>query len=275
MLRRLQIACFLATAASLALAQGARERPRYVLQALDRDHDGALSAAEIAGAPAVLRGLDRNGDGELTADELQPPRTDPGTTPEDLEQQLMSLDRNGDGVLTADELPGRLQPIFARGDANHDGKLTPDEIRRMAEHTGAPAGRPGRVDGSLRADPVLYALDTDHDGTVSAGEIEAASRSLLTLDANHDGALSAGEMPLHQPSPAERAAHAMGEWDTDGDGKLSKAELPDALQARFEQADTDHNGFLTADELRAMFSNAPSNGDRNAGTEQKPQEPHN
>ena len=63
------------------IAQGPQGRPRYVLQALDLDRDGKLSAQEIQAAPASLRSLDRNGDGQLTPDELEPARTDAGAGP--------------------------------------------------------------------------------------------------------------------------------------------------------------------------------------------------
>ena len=40
--------------------------PPPLLQALDADGDGIISAAEIANAPAALKTLDKNGDGKLT-----------------------------------------------------------------------------------------------------------------------------------------------------------------------------------------------------------------
>ncbi len=40
----------------------------------DTDHDGTLSAEEIANASAALRKLDKNGDGKLTSGELRPSR---------------------------------------------------------------------------------------------------------------------------------------------------------------------------------------------------------
>lgn len=43
-----------------------------VMLALDADKDGALSSAEIDGAPASLAALDANKDGKLTQDELRP-----------------------------------------------------------------------------------------------------------------------------------------------------------------------------------------------------------
>jgi len=43
-----------------------------VMLALDANSDHALSAAEIANAPASLKALDANADGKLTRDELHP-----------------------------------------------------------------------------------------------------------------------------------------------------------------------------------------------------------
>jgi len=43
-----------------------------LLAALDADHDGEISAAEMQNAPAALKTLDRNHDGKLTPDEILP-----------------------------------------------------------------------------------------------------------------------------------------------------------------------------------------------------------
>ncbi len=54
--------------------EGGRRPKPPLITALDKDNDGALSAAEIARAPAALKALDRNRDGTITDDELRPPR---------------------------------------------------------------------------------------------------------------------------------------------------------------------------------------------------------
>jgi hypothetical protein len=41
--------------------------------------------------------------------------------------------------------------------------------------------------------PLLAALDTNHDGVISAEEIDRAAGSLKILDVNHDGKLTAVE----------------------------------------------------------------------------------
>jgi Ca2+-binding EF-hand superfamily protein len=52
---------------------GARLPPGGLFMALDTDHDGKLSSAEISAAAEVLKKLDKNGDGAITIDELLPP----------------------------------------------------------------------------------------------------------------------------------------------------------------------------------------------------------
>ena len=254
---RLRLALAGLTLSAALLAQGPRERPRYVLQALDLNHDGQLSANEIHAAPTSLLELDRNGDGELTPDELEPQRNDVGASPDQLATQLMAFDKNGDGVLTPDELPERLRPLFIRADTNHDGKLTPDEIRASATRTGAPRGRrggPGSAGGMMRLDPVLFALDADHDGILSAAEIRNSSAALLALDADHDGTVEAAEMRVRQQTPQERTDHLLDEWDTDKDGRISRDEAPDGMRARFADADKNGDGYLDRGELLQMFA---------------------
>lgn len=256
------LSCIAALAALplLASAQGpggGRQQPRFALQALDLDHDGALSPDEIKAAPTSLLTLDRNGDGELTADELtgRPPEADAGA--DQLIQQLMGFDKTSKGYLVAADLPERMQGMFARGDANHDGRLTPDEIRALSTHQAMPAGpsaRPGRAEGVFRMDPVLNALDTNHDGILEADEIAAASTSLLTLDANHDGNLTQDEIRVRQQTVEDRANHMFDEFDSNKDGKLARNEVPDGLAAQFDAIDTNHDGFLDKQELLKYFS---------------------
>jgi hypothetical protein len=51
-----------------------RPLPPPMIMALDTNHDGILSAEEIARAPQALLTLDKNGDGQLDHEELRPPR---------------------------------------------------------------------------------------------------------------------------------------------------------------------------------------------------------
>jgi hypothetical protein len=120
------------------------------MTALDANHDGTLSAAEIANAPAALKTLDKNGDGQLTPDEYmpaRPPRNNSGAQQDGpppsaggSNQQgqgrprrpvppiVAALDTNGDGIISADEIANASASLL-KLDKNGDGKLTPDELR--------------------------------------------------------------------------------------------------------------------------------------------------
>ncbi len=214
------------------------QRPSVLWTALDADHDGTLSAAELAAAPKALRTLDKNQDGNLTMDELRPAgrggegRGDGGGRGEGGERReggegapvdnteetvktLMAFDANGDGKLQKSELPERMQGIFERGDTNHDGVLTVEEIRTMARAQASQQqarngmggrggegrgveGRGGEGRGNpaqmmRMMDPIFAALDTNQDGVLTSDEIDNAPKSLLILDKNHDGVITQEE----------------------------------------------------------------------------------
>jgi Ca2+-binding EF-hand superfamily protein len=258
--QHLPLSVLLVAAAALAQAPNAQRLPpaSLVIKAIDTDHDGKFSVEEIAAARVGLINLDADHDGQLDSLEYLPNQSDPAANkPEEIVQRLMSLDKNKDGILTKDELPDRLQGLFARSDSNHDGKVTPDEIRASAASQSGPNGRAQRTGDATRMDPVLYALDTNHDGIVSKDEIAAAPISLKSLDKNGDGIISADELRPRQMSPLDRARHMLDEWDTNKDGKLTKPEGPDRMQQQFESIDTNHDSVLTEEELVSYFTNNP------------------
>jgi hypothetical protein len=108
-----------------------RPPPDPLLIALDSNHDGVLSADEIAGAAKALLTLDKNGDGQLDQSELRPPRPAdapqgdrPPPPPSPL---LQALDANHDGVISADEIANASKALLAL-DTNGDGTLDHDEL---------------------------------------------------------------------------------------------------------------------------------------------------
>jgi Ca2+-binding EF-hand superfamily protein len=140
-----------------------RARARGLLQVLDADADGVVSATEanalagIAGLPvdggALFRQLDRDGDARVTVEELMlvargfrlpEPRPAPPVTPLSLPVAYRDADLDGDGGLTLPELEVWLRRfdaglarwsrrILADADQNGSGTLGTVEIQRCAD----------------------------------------------------------------------------------------------------------------------------------------------
>ena len=233
-------------------------RPSPLVTALDADHDGTVSAAEVAAAPAALRSLDKNGDGAIAIEEVSPPRPpqeQSGAVSPDLVNTLFSFDENKDGKLSKSEVPERMQGIFARADTNQDGLLTREELSRatVAQDRRGPGGPP--------PDMVFRALDKDADGVLSAAEIAAAPTALKSLDKDGDGALQAQEMrPMRggpgsfgDRGPAEMINHLFEENDANHDGKLSQAEIPERMREMFARFDANHDGLVTKEEMTKVL----------------------
>ena len=228
-----------------------------LLAALDTDHDGVISAAEIAGAPAVLHSLDRNEDGKLEAEECAE-GGEHGPSSSDMVKTLMAFDKNGDGKLERSEMPERMQGLFDRGDLNKDGVLTVEEIRKLAqaeqasrpkEQEGDPATRQRMEKVIMRVVPVLAAL-------------EPSRRDFRGRDAERSRRLEDPRQERRRPlTDAEVTpdwlrvfvAQGMVQFDADGDGRISREEA-DAPKARpfrgtILAADRNHDGYATEDEL--------------------------
>ena len=140
--------------------------PSALFAALDANHDGVISADEIANAPASLKTLLKNGATELKREDLRPARrvatSNEGTTTD-----------QSDGT-------GTKADAQAGGNANHFHR---------GPHQNA----------------LFEALDTNHDGVISAEEIDQAPASLKTLLKN-----GATELKREDLRPARAPQQAQG-----------------------------------------------------------------
>jgi hypothetical protein len=123
-----------------------------LMEALDTNKDGKLSADEIKAAPQALKKLDKNKDGKLSAEEIGWPPQFPGFGGGrggppfggppfggsergglSLAERIMARDANGDGKVTKDELPRSMQFLIRLADTNKDGAIDKQEAERLAK----------------------------------------------------------------------------------------------------------------------------------------------
>lgn len=130
-----------------------------------------------------------------------------------------------------------------------------------APQANAPAGKPGRHGGGLKA------LDTNGDGQISRDEAKGHTwleKNFDQIDTNHDGQLSKDELAAwhkaHKGEMREKMAQRFDAKfkaaDKDNDGSLTKDEVQAGmprLAKNFDQIDANHDGKITEDEIRAYM----------------------
>ena len=104
----------------------------------------------------------------------------------------------------------------------------------------------------------LKAADTNGDGKISREEANASlpgiAKNFDAIDTNKDGFITKEEMQAFFGRGHKMRDHLKAA-DTNGDGKISREEanasLP-RLAKHFDEIDTDKDGFITKEEMRAF-----------------------
>ena len=106
----------------------------------------------------------------------------------------------------------------------------------------------------------LKQADTNGDGMISREEAKALPRIAAhfdEIDANHDGQITADELRAFHKMHGEKRRGAMfKKLDTDGDGRISRAEAQAAprLAENFDAIDANEDGFITMEEMAAAHA---------------------
>lgn len=99
-------------------------------------------------------------------------------------------------------------------------------------------------------------MDTNGDGKISRAEHAAGAKQMfLKCDANHDGVVTAAEMDAAAAAQGEKpgkhdktSAEKIQMIDQNGDGQLTTAEHEAGTETLFAKMDKDGDGFLSKEE---------------------------
>ncbi len=99
--------------------------------------------------------------------------------------------------------------------------------------------------------------------------IPVTQQVAIRLERDRDGgrAFGRGRTGGQRGSPAgpRSMAERLRSRDRDGDGKLSRDEVPERMARRFDRMDTNGDGFIDGEELAAMARRRPGGGNRQPG----------
>ena len=196
------------------------EFANHFFSRLDQDQDGAVSQEEFASNPRLEKATD-----------------------EQCQSLFQRLDKNNDGLITRNELTP--PPNMRRGERPNWLEKGPVNYEQFAQQP-----RVQRLNEDLRK-KLFDRLDQNGDGILSKEDSprgrgdksredrQQRDRPLLqdTLDADEDGNLSFTEF---QSDPRH---HELGE---------------DEVEDRFEAIDTNNDGLLSSDELKAAHKSRDS-----------------
>ena len=177
-----------------AFNQGVKKR----FEALDKNGDGALSKDEVQ-RPGMLERLDSDGDGTVSFKEFKAvaSRMRQGARGDGRNrrgrrltaQALQRYDRDGDGKVARDEFPGS-DRIFARLDANGDGVLTSDDIKKSAKKQ----DKAKTDEVTTESGSMIKTHDKDGDGKLNRAEFPGTAEAWKQLDRNGDGWVTKDEV---------------------------------------------------------------------------------
>jgi Ca2+-binding EF-hand superfamily protein len=205
------------------------------------------------------------------------------------------LDKNNDGKLVASEIPADKKRFFDRvvriGDKNEDGQLTKSEFQAAtSESTDTPVAdtptpnRPqrGRPGASRNPEEVFARFDRDKDGKLTRKEapepfgrlFDQLKKDSVTLEEfkkvaqRREG--NAGRPAQRPEGKAKQQSRnpndLFKQLDTNKDGKLTVAEVPDKMKPiltrALEKAGRDNKASLSKDEFVRMASKYAKSSDR-------------
>ena len=183
--------------------------------------------------PTEDSGRDRSqfGDGQTPADaaDSQP---QPGQQSSNQYGGPPDSSTSGRGSGGDTELPASGKAYIAQYDKDGDGKVAQSELDAQSQQS---------------AQYWFDRVDTDGDGALNETETDGMleSRRRFTSGGGNGG-------PPGGRTSNARSGFDMMQYDTDGDGKVSKEEVPERMRPFFDRMDTNGDGGITRQEIEGL-----------------------
>ena len=156
---------------------------------------------------------------------------------------MMRADTNGDGMISRAEYMAQAEARFARmeqkGDSEH--KISHDDF--MAKAAARFAKLDANGDGQISPDEMKAAMERMHEGGGMGGR-HGPGAMMPPPPPGADGPPMGGRHGHHGAGMMERL-------DTNHDGKISRDEMRASVDKHFDKLDTNHDGFIDQAELDA------------------------
>jgi len=145
------------------------------------------------------------------------------------------------GDVTRQQVVAHVDEMFARLDANRDGRVTPEEMHAAGEHRRE----------EMRAH-VFDRIDANHDGNISREEFAEAHAMHGPGGPGGHGGMHMGMGPGGPGGPEGPGGHGMRGMRMFGDqGFVTLEQMRARALEHFDRADANHDGTLTQAEREA------------------------
>jgi hypothetical protein len=126
----------------------------------------------------------------LAVEAAEPLKSMPSPAQEAAEAEVRRMDMDRDGKLSAAEHANGTKRMFGKMDMDGNGSVTAAEMDAAQA-----AVAPGTAPSAMSSQDKIKVIDTNKDGTLSAEEHAAGSRSMFEkMDRDKDGFLTAAEV---------------------------------------------------------------------------------
>ncbi|MEL6541642.1 MAG: hypothetical protein AAFP79_05480 [Pseudomonadota bacterium] len=112
--------------------------------------------------------------------------------------------------------------------------------------------QPAAAQSADDVEALLQKADANRDGQVTWSEVvELRAKSFSRLDRNGDGYADKDDRPMMFGGKFDQAMTKVARFDTNGDGRISKAEMIEADAPAFTKADANGDKIVTTEEIKA------------------------